>query len=152
MAKATNAIPEGFHTLTPYLMVSDGNAAVAFYQRAFGATIGNLDADPSGKFLNAELKIGTSQVMIGEHELPRTSDGLPPVSIYVYVEDVDTLYANALAAGASVVRPLADQFYGNREGGVRDPFGITWWLAAHLEDLTPEEMQQRAAAHFKQAQ
>ena len=149
MAKATSAIPAGFHTLTPYLMVSDGNAAVAFYQKAFGATVHNLDGTPE-KFLNAELQIGTSKLMIGEHQVAESSPELPPVSIYVYVEDVDTLYANALAAGATVVRELGDQFYGNREGGIRDPFGITWWIAAHIEDLTPAEIAQRAAAHFSQ--
>ena len=149
MAKATSAIPAGFHTLTPYLMVGDGNAAVAFYQRAFGATITNLDAVPE-KFLNAELQIGTSKLMIGEHQVVESSSDLPPVSIYVYVEDVDTLFANAVAAGATVVNELGDRFYGNREGGIRDPFGITWWLASHIEDLTPEEIAQRAAAHFNQ--
>ena len=151
MSKAVSPIPAGFHTLTPYLIVGDGHAAVAFYQQAFGATIHNLDAVPSGQFLNAELQVGTSKLMIGEHQLPESSSELPPVSIYVYVEDVDTLYANALAAGATVVRELGDQFYGNREGGVRDPFGIVWWLSSHIEDLTPEEMAQRAAAFFSQA-
>ena len=150
MAKATSAIPAGFHTLTPYLMVSDGHAAVAFYQQAFGATIHNLDASPE-KFLNAELQIGTSKLMIGQHEVAESPAGLPPVSIYVYVEDVDAVYASALAAGATVISALTDQFYGNREGGIRDPFGITWWLASHIEDLTPEEIAQRAAAYFSQA-
>ncbi len=151
MTKATSAIPAGFHTLTPYLMVSDGRAAVAFYQQALGATVHNLDAVPDGPFLNAELQIGTSKLMIGQHEIAESSPGLPPVSIYVYVEDVDAVHANALAAGATVVSPLTDQFYGNREGGIRDPFGIVWWLASHIEDLTPEEIAERAAAHFSPA-
>ena len=150
MSKAMSAIPAGFHTLTPYLIVSDGHAAVAFYQKAFGATVVNLDGPPE-KFLNAELQIGTSKLMIGQHEVAESPAGLPPVSIYVYVEDVDAVYASALAAGATVVRELGDQFYGNREGGVRDPFGIVWWLSSHIEDLTPEEMAQRAAAFFSQA-
>ena len=151
MAKATSPIPTGYHTLTPYLIVPDGHAAIAFYQQAFGATIGNLDTHPSGKFLNAELKIGTSHVMIGERELPPADHSqLPQVSLYMYLEDVDAVYASALAAGAIVVRPLADQFYGNREGGIRDPFGIVWWLASHIEDLTSEEIAERAAAHFSQ--
>ena len=150
MAKVTSAIPAGFHTLTPYLMVNDGHAAVAFYQQAFGATVTTLDAVPEGKFLNAELQVGTSKLMIGEHQIPESSSDLPPVSIYVYVEDIDAVYANAVAAGAKVIHKLGDRFYGNREGGIRDPFGIVWWLASHIEDLTPEEFDQRAAAHFSQ--
>lgn len=149
MSTKANYIPTGFHTATPYLIVSDGLRAVEFYKQAFDATIINCDTTPDGKFMNAEIRIGTSPVMIGQHaDVASSGEPLPPVSIYLYVEDADALAARAIAAGAQEIYPVSDKFYGNREGGVRDPFGITWWIATHLEDLTPEEIGQRAAAFF----
>ena len=154
MSQTISPIPPGFHTLTPYLIVPDGKAAIAFYQNAFGATVHNFEATPDGKFLNAELNIGTSKVMLGEHAIeipPVDSANLPAVSIYMYVEDVDATWANAVAAGAHVLYPLSDRFYGNREGGVRDPFGVTWWIASRIAELTSEEVVKLAAEHFNQS-
>lgn len=149
MPNKANYIPAGFHTATPYLIVSDGLRAVEFYKQAFNATIINCDATPDGKFMNAEIRIGTSPIMIGQHpEIAPKDEALPLVSIYLYVEDAVALAAQAIAAGAQEIYPVTDKFYGNREGGVRDPFGITWWIATHIEDLTPEEIGQRAAEHF----
>lgn len=149
MSKAANYIPAGFHTATPYLIVNDGARALEFYKQAFNATIINFDATPDGKFMNAEIRIGTSPVMIGQHaEIASDNEPLPLVSIYLYVEDADALAAQAIAAGAQEIYPVSDKFYGNREGGIRDPFGITWWIATHMEDLTPEEIAERAANYF----
>ena len=149
MPTKANYIPAGFHTATPYLIVNDGLRAIEFYKQAFNATIINCDATPDGKFMNAEIRIGTSPVMVGQHaDVVAAGEALPPVSIYLYVEDADALAAQALAAGAQEIYPVSDKFYGNREGGVRVPFGITWWIATHLEDLSPEEIGERAAAFF----
>jgi PhnB protein len=149
MSKAVSYIPAGFHTATPYLIVNDGARALEFYKQAFNATIINCDATPDGKFMNAEICIGTSPVMIGQHaEVIPKDEALPPVSLYLYVEDAAAFATQALAAGATEISPVSDKFYGNREGGVRDPFGITWWIATRIEDLTPEEIAERAANYF----
>jgi len=149
MPNKVNSIPAGFHTATPYLIVSDGLRAVEFYKQAFNANIINCDTTPDGKFLNAEIRIGTSPIMIGQRtDIVSNGEALPPVSIYLYVEDADRIAAQALAAGGHELAPVTDKFYGNREGGVRDPFGITWWIATHIEDLTPEEIGQRASEYF----
>lgn len=149
MPNKVNPIPAGFHTATPYLIVSNGLRAVEFYKQAFNATIINCDTTPDGKFLNAEIRIGTSPIMIGQRaDIVSTGEALPPVSIYLYVEDADHIAAQALAAGGQELAPVTDKFYGNREGGVRDPFGITWWIATHIEDLTPEEIGERASEYF----
>lgn len=152
MSKATSHIPAGFHTATPYLIVNDGARAIEFYKQAFNATVINCDSTPDGKFMNAEIRIGTSPLMIGQHpEVSFKEEALPLVSLYLYVEDAAALAAQALAAGATEISPVRDKFYGNREGGVRDPFGVTWWIATHIEDLTPEEIAERAAAYFSGA-
>jgi PhnB protein len=149
MSKAANYIPAGFHTATPYLIVNDGARALEFYKQAFNATIINCDSTPDGKFMNAEIQIGTSPLMIGQHpEIVPQNEALPLVSLYLYVEDATALAAQAIAAGARELSPVTDKFYGNREGGVRDPFGITWWIATHIEDLTPEEIGRRASEYF----
>jgi PhnB protein len=161
MSKAATYIPAGFHTATPYLIVNDGARAIEFYKQAFNATVINCDSTPDGKFMNAEIRIGTSPLMIGQHpevsaqaeaEISVKEEALPLVSLYLYVEDATVLAAQAIAAGAQETSPVSDKFYGNREGGVRDPFGITWWIATHIEDLTPEEIGERAAAYFSGAQ
>lgn len=147
MAAKVNPVPPGFHTVTPYLMVNDGQRALAFYQQAFGAVVNNLEALPDGKFLNAEFRIGDSNLMMGEHDADAPEAGkLPRLSIYLYVPDSDAMQAAALAAGAKEIYPVSTKFYGNREGGVEDPFGITWWISTHVEDLSPEEMLERMAA------
>ncbi len=146
MADKVNSVPAGFHTVTPYLIVNDGHRALAFYQQAFGATVNHLDTMPDGKFLNAEFRIGDSNLMMGEHERDTPETGkLPRLSIYLYVPDSDALQAAAIAAGAKEIYPVSTKFYGNREGGVEDPFGITWWISTRVEDLSSEEMLQRMA-------
>ena len=143
-------VPVGYHTVTPYLMFSGASAAIEFYKKALGASeVMRLD-DPSGRIHHADIKIGDSCIMLAdEHpELqalsPKTIGG-SPVSLHVYVEDVDAAVDRAVKAGAKLVRPVADQFYGDRSGGVEDPFGYRWFIATHKEDLTMDEIRRRAA-------
>jgi PhnB protein len=151
MTSRVKPIPEGYHTATPYLIVRDAARAIEFYKKAFGAKELMRMADPSGKIGHAEIKIGDSPIMLAD-EVPGMgyrspeSFGGSPVSILLYVEDVDAVFNQAVAAGAKVQRPVADQFYGDRTGGVTDPFGHVWYVATHKEDVSPEEMRKRAAA------
>ena len=151
MTGKVKPIPEGYHTVTPYLIVKDGARAIEFYKKAFGATELLRMADPGGKIGHAEIKIGDSPIMLAD-EVPEMGYRSPqayggsPVSILLYVEDVDALTSQAIAAGAKVERPVKDQFYGDRSGGVTDPFGHVWYIATHKEDVSPEEMRKRAAA------
>lgn len=144
-------VPDGYHTVTPYLIVSDGADAIEFYKGAFGALEHERMQDDSGKVRHAEISIGNSRIMLADEspELgalsPKTIGGLP-VSIHLYVEDVDAVVANAVAAGARVTRQVADQFYGDRVGGVIDPFGHRWFVGTHKEDLTMDEIRARAVA------
>ncbi|MBI5432444.1 MAG: VOC family protein [Planctomycetes bacterium] len=144
-------IPDGYHTLTPYLIVRGGFEALAFYAAAFGARELLRLGAPGGKLGHAELQIGDSRVMLADEfpdmdaRSPRSFGGTP-ARMMLYVEDCDALFARAVAAGAKVIRPLADQFYGDRVGGLEDPFGHVWFVATHKEDLTPEELAKRAAA------
>ena len=153
MTTKAKPIPEGYHTATPYLIVRDAASAIEFYKRAFGATELMRMADPSGKVMHAEIRIGDSPIMLAD-EFPEMgarspqSFGGSPVSILLYVEDVDALFSQAIAAGAKVQRPVKDQFYGDRSGGLTDPFGHVWYIATHKEDVSPEEMRKRAAAAF----
>ena len=142
-------VPEGYHTVTPYLIVNAGAKALDFYARAFGA-IERLRIDAGGKIGHAEITIGDSCIMLADEHpeigaLGPTTVGGSPVSLHLYVEDVDAAVARAVAAGATLVRPVADQFYGDRVGGVADPFGHRWFIATHKEDLSSEELQRRAA-------
>lgn len=144
------AIPEGYHSITPYLYMSDAQGAIEFYKRAFGAVeIFRMDA-PGGKIGHAELRIGDSIVMLAD-EFPEMgarspqSIGGSPMSLLLYVENVDEVFERAVKEGATVDRPVQNQFYGDRTGGVKDPFGHTWYIATHVEDVPPEEMQKRAA-------
>ena len=144
-------VPEGYHTATPYLIIKGAAKAIEFYKKAFGATELMRMADPNGRIGHAEIKIGNSPIMLAD-EVPEMgyrspqSLGGSPVSILLYVEDVDALFSQAVAAGAKVLRPPEDQFYGDRSGGVTDPFGHVWYIATHKEDVSPEEMRKRAAA------
>jgi PhnB protein len=135
MSNSISPIPEGFHTATPYLIVPDVASALKFYQQAFGAVVLNHYED----FRNAEIKIGNSPIMIGGHPEIKSEQGsasdLPRVSVYLYVEDVDTLFNQAIAAGAKELYPVKDQPYGNREGGIADPFGIVWWVATRIAEM-----------------
>lgn len=150
---ATKAIPEGYRTATPYLIVNGGAEAIEFYKRAFGATEVLRMADPHGRVGHAEIKIGDSVIMLADehpgmgHRSPRAIGGTA-VSILLYVEDVDKVFSRAVAAGAKAQRPVENQFYGDRAGTLEDPFGHVWTIATHVEDVPPEEMKRRAAAAF----
>jgi PhnB protein len=145
--------PEGYHSVTPYLAVRDAVAAVDFYRRAFGAELVMKLTMPDGKYAHAEVKIGDSHVMMAEENpewgntSPQTLGG-SPVSFMIYVPDVDAAFARAIAAGAVQVRPVEDQFYGDRTGTLRDPFGFQWSLGTHIEDVSEAEGQRRMEAMF----
>jgi PhnB protein len=144
-----NPIPKGYHTVTPYLIVTGGADAIEFYKSAFGAIEYQRMQDDSGKVRHAEIGIGNSRIMLADESpelgaLSPATVGGSPVSIHLYVEDVDAVVANAVAAGASLTRQVADQFYGDRVGGVTDPFGHRWFVATHNEDLTMDEIRARA--------
>jgi PhnB protein len=151
MTSKPKPIPDGYHTATPYLIVKGAAQAIEFYKKAFGATELMRMPQPGGKIGHAEIKIGDSPIMLAD-ESPDVgarspqSIGGSPVSIMLYVEDVDRMFSQAVAAGAKVKRPVADQFYGDRTGGIEDPFGHLWYIATHKEDVSPEEMRKRAAA------
>jgi PhnB protein len=138
-SRTTSHAPVGHHTVTPYVIVSDARAAIDFYARAFGAVQTSLSADDTGKVRHAEVRIGDSPVMLAEtfefHGVsaadPAASGGRTSMHLYLYVPDVDALFAQAIAAGAREVMPVADQSYGDRSGGVVDPFGHVWWLATY---------------------
>ena len=144
-------IPDGYHSLTPYLIVNGAARAIDFYRRAFGAVELLRMEEPDGRVGHAELRIGDSTVMLADEypeigaRTPQTIGGTP-VSLVLYVEDVDATVARAVAAGAKLTRPVADQFYGDRTGGLTDPFGHVWYVATHVEDVSPEEMERRRAA------
>jgi PhnB protein len=148
---AVKPIPDGYHTATPYLIVKDAAHALEFYKKAFGAKELMRFADPSGKVGHAEIKIGDSPIMLAD-EFPEMgarspqSFGGTPVSLLLYVKDVDAAASQAIAAGATVVRPVKDQFYGDRSGTFADPFGHVWTIATHIEDVSEEEMHKRMAA------
>jgi PhnB protein len=149
-------IPEGYHSVTPYLMVHDGARALDFYRRAFGAVeVVRMDG-PGGKVMHAEIRIGDSFIMLGDEQPGAISKspqalGGTTSGLVVYVEDADELFGKAVAAGATVNRPMADQFYGDRSGTVTDPFGHVWTVATHKEDVTPDEMRRRMEALMKPA-
>lgn len=154
MTNRIKAVPEGYHTLTPHLVVKGANEAIEFYKNAFGAKEIRRLPGPDGKsVMHAAIKIGDSPLFLAD-EFPQMgargpqSIGGTPVTIHVYVEDVDTVFNQAVAAGAQVRMPLADMFWGDRYGLLTDPFGHSWSLASHKEDLTPEEISQRAQAAF----
>ena len=145
-------IPDGYHSITPYLICDRAADAIEYYKKAFGATE-LFRMDHEGKVGHAELKIGDSPIMLADeypqmgYRSPKALGGTP-VSIMIYVEDVDTVYKQAIDAGATEVKPLQDQFYGDRSGTLTDPFGHVWTVATHKEDVSMEEMNRRmAAAH-----
>ncbi len=150
----TKAIPEGFHTVTPMFMFKDARKAIAFYQRAFGAQELFTMPGPDGKgVMHAELRIGDSIIMMGdEHpqEPCKSAEtmGGSPISFYVYVENVDAAFPQAVEAGAETRMPVEDMFWGDRTGTVQDPFGYSWMLATHVRDLTPQQMEEGARAFF----
>jgi PhnB protein len=151
MAGNVKPIPEGYHSVTPYVIVHDAAAAIDFYKRAFGATEVLRMPGPDGKVGHAEVKIGDSHVMLAD-EYPdmgarsAKSLGGSPVSLMVYVPDVDAIAKQAVAAGAKETRPVENKFYGDRAGSFEDPFGLEWHIATHVEDISDEEMAKRAQA------
>lgn len=145
----TKPIPQGYHTATPYLIIGGAAAAIEFYKKAFGATELFRFPAPDGKIGHAEIKIGDSPIMLAD-EYPEMgykgpqSLGGSPVSLMIYVEDVDTIFNQAVAAGASVKEAVSDKFYGDRIGTLTDPFGHVWHVSTHKEDVSVEEMERRA--------
>ena len=143
-------IPEGYHSLTPYLIIDGAAAAMDYYKKAFGATE-LFRMEHEGKIGHAEMRIGDSPFMLADavaeqgHKDPKTL-GASPVGLMIYVNDVDTIYNQAIAAGGTEVRPLADQFYGDRSGTLTDPYGHVWTVATHKEDVSSEEIEKRLAA------
>lgn len=137
---AVKPIPEGYHTVTPYLTVADAEAQMDFLKRAFGGAETYRHADDKGKVTHAEVRIGTSMLMIGqarEQWTPR------PATLYLYVEDVDAVYQRAVAAGGKSLREPTNEFYGDRNSAVEDSQGNQWWIGTHVEDVSPEEVQRR---------
>ncbi|HWB85876.1 MAG TPA: VOC family protein [Bryobacteraceae bacterium] len=154
MPKPIDPIPPGFHSLTPHLAVNGASSYIDFLKRAFGAVELGRSPGPGGKLMHASVRIGDSVLMFAddfatEFGLPPLAHGRLPLVLHLYVADADKAFAQATAAGCEVVMPLADQFWGDRYGHVRDPFGFVWAIATHKEELTPEEMQQRQAQAFK---
>jgi PhnB protein len=148
----TKPIPDGYHSVTPYLIIKGATAALDYYTQAFGAVELFRMPAPEGKIGHAEIKIGDSPIMLADeapemgYKSPQSLGG-SPVSIMIYVEDVDTVFNRAIAAGGKEQRPVKDQFYGDRSGTLEDPFGHVWHVATHKEDISPEEMERRAKAH-----
>jgi PhnB protein len=148
------AIPQGYSTATPYLIVKGAADAIDFYKRAFGATEQFRMADPGGGVAHAEIKIGNSVIMLSDeypsmgHRGPRSLGG-SPVGIMLYVEDVDSVFKRAIEAGAKSQREVVNQFYGDRSGTLEDPFGHVWTISTHVEDVAPDEMKRRAEKAFK---
>lgn len=151
MTSKVKPIPEGYYSVTPYLIFNDAGAAIEFYQQAFDATEVLRLAAPDGRIGHAEIMIGDSHVMLADEHPEMNarsvqSIGGSPVSFMLYVADVDAQVEQAVNAGAKLTRPVADQFYGDRTGGVADPFGYNWYLATHVEDIAPDELERRVAA------
>lgn len=152
---AVQPIPEGYHSVTPYLICRGAAQAIDFYKKAFGAVELFRMGSPDGRVGHAEIKLGDSIIMLADehpemgYRGPQALGGTP-VSMLLYVKDVDTQFNQAVAAGGKVQRPLKDQFYGDRSGTLADPFGHVWTLATHKEDLSPEEIERRAVEAMKQ--
>jgi PhnB protein len=150
--KKVEPIPAEYFGVTPYLAVNDAAAAIEFYKTGFGATELMRLPNPNGKIGHAEVKIGNAIVMLADeapeadHVSPKTLGG-STVKLHMYVEDVDAFFETAVAAGAKVLIPVADQFYGDRSGRLEDPFGHVWLVSTHVEDVSPEEMQKRMEAY-----
>ena len=157
MANAKQAVPAGYHTVTPQLALDDAAQAIEWYKKALGAEETARAVGPDGKIMHAEIRIGDSLVMLNDAMMgskgPKALGG-SPASLWIYVDDCDALFNRAVAAGGKVaggpMGQMTDQFWGDRSGTFTDPHGYTWTIATHKEDLTPEEMEQRQAAWMKQ--
>ena len=153
MAKATKAVPEGYHTVTPVLTLDNCAQAIDWYKKALGAEEGSRAVGPDGKVMHSELRIGDSRIMVNDAMMGGKGPlalGGSPVSLWIYVEDSDALFNRAVGAGAQVRMPMANQFWGDRCGTVSDPHGYSWTIATRKEDLTRTEIDERAAEFFKQ--
>ena len=156
MSKDTKIIPEGYHSINPYLVVRNAAKAIDFYKKAFSAEERFRMHGPDGRaIMHADLKIGDSIFMLTEEStemksLSPESIGGSPVSLYVYVKDVDAVFNQAVSEGATVLQPVRDQFYGDRSGYLRDPFGHLWSLATHKKDLSPDELRKAGEAFFEE--
>ena len=152
MAKSKNPVPEGFRTLTPHITVKGAANYVDFLKRAFNAVEISRSPGPGGKLMHAHVRIGDADLMFNddfpEFGGPPIVEGHWPLTLHLYVPDPDAIFAQAVAAGCTVTMPLADQFWGDRYGNVKDPFGFVWGIAAHMEDLTRAEIQEREAKLF----
>jgi len=149
--------PDGYHSVTPYLVARNAADAISFYNKAFLAETLLVMNTPDGGTAHAEIKIGDSHVMLTDEYpdmgfLSPESLGGAGISLMIYVENVDDFFANAIECGATELRPVTDQFYGDRAGTLKDPFGHTWTIATHKEDLTEEELNQRMQAYFEQGE
>ena len=148
--KRVEPIPAGYHSVTPYMIVDNAAAALEFYKKAFGAKERGRFLGPGGKIMHCEFKVGDSIVMMAD-EFPEMDAKSPkayggsPITIAMYVRDVDARFDQAVAAGATVKRPVTNQFYGDRSGTLTDPFGHVWHLSTHVEDVSPAEMKRRMA-------
>jgi PhnB protein len=149
---STKPIPEGHHTVTPYLAIKNAVEALEFYKKAFGATETFRLMMPDGRLGHGEIRLGDSVIMLSD-EFPEYDGGASPqtlggssVCIHLYVEDVDAFFKTALSAGARERKPVMDQFYGDRSGQLEDPFGHLWWVATHKEDVSMEELKKRMQA------
>ncbi|HSZ08917.1 MAG TPA: VOC family protein [Steroidobacteraceae bacterium] len=153
---ATKPIPEGYHSITPYLIVNGAANAIDFYKQAFGAVELLRMPSPDGRLGHAEIRIGDSVIMLADehpemgYRSPKSLGG-SGVSLMVYVEHVDEVFGRAVAKGAKQLQPIKDQFYGDRSGTLQDPFGHTWTVATHVEDVPPEEMRRRAEKFMQSA-
>jgi len=143
MASKVKPIPEGYHSVTPYLVVPGIAGVIDFAKQAFSATERERFTRPDGTVQHAEIKIGDSKIMLGE---PQEQSKAMPTTLYVYVPDIDATYHRAMQAGARSLREPRDEFYGDRTAGLEDPSGNQWWIGTHIEDVTPEEMQRRMEA------
>ena len=156
MAGKVKPIPEGHHTVTPHLVCRGASEAIEFYKKAFGATEIMKMGGPGGLIMHAEIRIGDSLLYLAD-EFPQWGSLSPltlkgsPVVLNLYVEDVDAFVKRAVAAGARELKPVANQFYGDRSGQLQDPFGHLWWVATHKEDVASDEMQRRVRALFAKA-
>jgi len=154
--KANSPVPEGFHTLTPHLILDNAASAIEWYKKALGAEEKSRSLGPDGKVIHAEMQIGNSRFMLNDEmgggKSPKTLGG-SPIGLWIYVSDCDALHKRAVAAGAHVapgpMGQLQDQFWGDRSGSVTDPFGYQWTIATRKEDVTREEMDRRAQEFFK---
>ncbi len=139
-------IPDGYHTVTPYVMIAGADRFIAFMQAVFGATVSEQLMQPDGRIGHTELRVGDSLIMLSE---VAAGQNATPIVLHLYVEDVDAAFARAVEAGGTVVSPPANQFYGDRSGGVIEPSGNTIWIATHIEDVPPDELRRRAGTQYK---